>query len=194
MTSPIFFETPAALREWLAAHHADTSELTVGLYKTASGKPTLSYQELVDGVLCFGWIDGIRRKYNDDSYTVRITPRKPKSIWSAVNLKRARALEQAGRMHAAGLAALQGRDVTRTNLYSFENKNRKLDAAYEKRFRANKKAWAWFSRQAPSYQRTASWWVISAKQEATREKRLETLMRDSEQGVKIAPLRRATDK
>src|SRR5262249_8876225 len=123
-------------------------------------------------------------------YTIRFTLRKRKSIWSTVNIKRATELEQAGRMHENGLAAFHGRDEKLTNQYSFENKERKLDAAQEKIFRANKKAWAWFSAQAPYYQHTASWWVISAKQEATRAKRLETLIRDSAQGQKIAPLRR----
>lgn len=136
MSKPTFFKSPNALREWFLAHHADTTELVVGLYKKDSGKGGITYQDLVDGALCFGWIDGIRKAYDAASYTVRITPRKPKSIWSAVNLKRAAELEAAGRMHAAGLAAFHGRDTKRTNQYSFENKDRKLDAAYEKKFRA----------------------------------------------------------
>lgn len=169
------------------------TELLVGLYKKDSGKPSITYPELVDEALCFGWIDGIRRAYTADSYTVRITPRKSKSIWSAVNLKRAAELEALGRMDAAGLAAFHGRDKTRVQMYSSENKGRALDAAQLQQFRANRKAWAWFSKQAPSYQHTASWWVISAKQEKTRAKRLATLIADSEAGIKIKLLRRATD-
>lgn len=189
MSKPIFFKSAAALREWLSAHHADTPELLVGLYKKGSGKGGITYQDLVDGALCFGWIDGVRKAYDAASYTVRLTPRKPESIWSAVNLKRAAELEAAGQMHAAGLGAFRGRDAKRTNQYSFENKARKLDAASEKKFRAHEKAWAWFSTQAPSYQHTASWWVVSAKQEATRAKRLAMLIADSEAGVRVKPLR-----
>lgn len=187
---PTFFETPAKLRAWFEKNHEAVSEFVIGFYKKGSGKGGISYHEGVDEALCFGWIDGIRKAYDEDSYMIRFTPRRPKSIWSAVNLKRAAELEKEGRMHRAGLAAFHGRDPKRAQMYSFENKGRKLDAAQEKIFRANKKAWAWFSAQAPSYQRTASWWVISAKQEATRVKRLETLIRDSEQGIRVAPLRR----
>lgn len=191
---PTFFKTPADLRAWFEKNHDTIPELLVGFYKVGSGKGGITYQDAVDEALCLGWIDGIRKAYDESSYTIRFTPRKKKSIWSAVNIKHATRLEQAGRMREAGLKAFHERDLSRTNQYSFENKERKLDAAYEKKFRANKKAWAWFSAQAPYYQRTASWWVISAKQEATRAKRLEILIRDSEAGIKIAPLRRNHDK
>jgi uncharacterized protein YdeI (YjbR/CyaY-like superfamily) len=197
---PTFFKTQSAVRAWFKKNHDKTPELLMGFYIKDSrrgvrvSRTGSTYREALDEALCFGWIDGIRKAYDENSYTIRFTPRKAKSIWSAVNLKRAAELEQAGQMHAAGLAAFHGRDLSRMNLYSFENKERKLDAAQEKKFRANKKAWDWFSKQAPYYQRTASWWVISAKQDATRARRLETLIHDSEQGLKIASLRRAQDK
>ncbi len=191
---PTFFKTQADVRAWFEKNHDTTTEFLIGFYKKDSGKGGITYQNALDEALCFGWIDGIRKAYDEHSYTIRFTPRKKRSIWSAVNIEHATRLEQAGKMHAAGLAAFHGRDKKLTNQYSFENKERKLDAAHEKLFRANKKAWAWFSKQAPSYQHAASWWVISAKQEATRVKRLETLIRDSEAGVKVAPLRRTNEK
>ena len=191
---PTFFKTQQELRTWFEKNHNTAREFLIGFYKKGSGKGGITYQDALDEALCFGWIDGIRRAYDETRYTIRFTPRKKKSIWSAVNIKHATRLEQAGKMHAAGRAAFHGRDEKLTNQYSFENKDRKLDAAYEKQFRAHKKAWAWFSKQAPSYQRAASWWVISAKQEATRATRLETLIRDSEAGVKVAPLRRPNEK
>lgn len=191
---PTFFKSQSDLHAWFEKNHATKQELLIGLYKKDSGKGGITYQNALDEALCFGWIDGIRKAYDEQSYTIRFTPRKKNSIWSQVNLKHAARLEQAGKMHAAGLATFHGRDETRAKLYSFENKARKLDAAQEKQFRANKKAWTWFSAQAPSYQHTASFWVISAKQEATRAKRLATLIQDSEEGVKIAPLRRAIKK
>lgn len=192
MTKPTFFKSQTHLRAWFLKNHDTSRELVVAFYKVGSGKGGVTYKQAVDQALCFGWIDGIRKKLDDESYANRFTPRKPKSIWSQVNLKRAAELEQAGQMHEKGLAAYHGRDETRSNQYSFENQERKLDAAQEKKFRANKKAWAWFSAQAPYYQRTASFWVISAKQEATRDKRLEILIKDSEQGVRISLLRRQT--
>lgn len=188
---PTFFKTQSDVRAWFQKNHAKAPDLLIGFFKKGSGKGGITYQEALDQALCFGWIDGIRRAHDANSYTIRFTPRRAKSIWSAVNLKRAAALEQAGQMHAAGQAAFHGRDPARANLYSSENKERKLDAVQEEKFRANKKAWDWFSRQAPSYQRTASWWVISAKQEVTRTRRLDTLIRDSELGIRVAPLRRA---
>lgn len=188
---PTFFKTQAAFHEWLENNHDKKTEILIGFYKAKSGKPGITYQEALDEALCYGWIDGVRKSLDEERWTIRWTPRKPRSIWSAVNLKRAAELQAQGRMHASGLAAFHGRDEKRTKQYSFENKDRKLDAEQETLLRANKKAWDWFSSQAPSYQRTASFWVISAKQPATRAKRLETLIRDSEQGVRIAPLRRA---
>ena len=186
---PTFFKTQAEFHVWLEKHHNDTPELLMGFYKAKSGKIGITYQQALDEALCFGWIDGVRRTIDDARWTIRFTPRKKRSIWSQVNIKRAAELEAAKQMHPAGIAAYHGRDEKLTNRYSSENKDAKLDAAQEKQFRANQKAWDWFSKQAPSYQRTAAFWVVSAKQEATRVKRLETLIRDSEQGVRVGPLR-----
>ena len=153
---PTFFKSQAELHAWFEKNSKTRTELLIGLYKKNSGKGGITYHEALDEALCFGWIDGIRRTLGETRWTIRFTPRKAKSIWSAVNIKRATELEQAGQLKASGLAAFHGRDVKRTNLYSFENKERKLEAAQEKQFRANKKAWDWFSNQAPYYQRTAS--------------------------------------
>lgn len=192
--NPIFFKNQGDLRTWYQEHHQTTSELLIGFYKLSSGKSGITYREAVDEALCFGWIDGVRKSMDAERWTIRFTPRTKKSIWSVVNLKRAAELEAAGQMQQAGLGAFHGRDKKRTKLYSFENRERKLDGEQEKKFRGNKKAWAWFSSQAPSYQHAASWWVVSAKQEATRANRLEILIRDSEAKVRVAPLRRRTGK
>jgi uncharacterized protein YdeI (YjbR/CyaY-like superfamily) len=188
--TPRFFPTPAAFRHWLSTNHARIAELWVGFHKKASGKPSITYPEAVDQALCFGWIDGLRKSVDDSSYMVRFTPRKARSIWSTVNLRRFDALCKEGIVEPAGLEAFQRRDPARTQLYSFENRDRKLDAAYEKKLRANRSAWEFFQSQPPWYQRAASWWVISAKKEETRERRLETLIECSEKGQTIAPLTR----
>ncbi len=187
--NPTFFNTPQDLRAWFEKNHASAQELVVGLYKVGSGKGGITYHNALDEALCFGWIDGTRKSIDETRWMIRFSPRQKKSIWSSVNIRRATELEQAGQMHAAGRKAFHERDAKLTKQYSFENKERKLDAAREKKFRANKKAWDWFSKQAPSYQHAASFWVLSAKQEATRAKRLETLIQDSENGLRVAPLR-----
>jgi uncharacterized protein YdeI (YjbR/CyaY-like superfamily) len=191
---PIFLKTQADLRDWFEKYHAHRAELVIGFFKTGSGKQGITYKQALDEALCFGWIDGIRKTIDDRRWMIRWTPRRPRSIWSAVNLKRAAELEAEGRMRPAGLAAFHGHDTRRTKQYSFENKDRKLDPAQEREFRANKNAWEWFSKQAPHYQRTASFWVVSAKQEATRARRLATLIHDSEQGVRVSALRRPEPK
>ena len=152
----------------------------MGLYKKNSGRPSITWPEAVDGALCFGWIDGLRKSVNATSYKIRFTPRKRRSIWSAVNVKRAIELSTMGSMHAAGLLAFQKREGKRSEIYSYEQrKAAKLPAAYEKGFRAYPAAWKFFRAQAPWYQRTAIWWVISAKKEETRLKRLAALIEDS---------------
>ena len=185
-----FFATPAAFREWLKKNHKTAPELLVGFYKKSSAKPSITWPESVDEALCFGWIDGIRKGVDDISYTIRFTPRRPRSIWSAVNVKRAQELTKLGLMQPAGLAAFQKRREDRSRVYAYEQQERMLDEAYEKKLRANKKAWAFFQTQPAWYQRTASWWVISAKKEETRLKRLATLIADSAAGRTIAPLTR----
>ncbi len=187
---PIFFSSPAEWRQWLAAHHDSATEVLVGYYKTSTDKPSLTWQESVDEALCYGWIDGIRKRVDDERYTIRFTPRKPKSNWSAVNIKRVGELIQDGRMQPAGVKAFAARDEAMTQQYSYEARQRGLDETYAKRFTANKKAWAFYQAQAPSYQRAASWWVMSAKQEATRLKRLAALIDDSAHKRRIVSLAR----
>lgn len=187
-----FFASAAAFRTWLEEHHDGRQELFVGFYKKGSGKPSITWPESVDQALCFGWIDGVRKSVSDVSYTIRFTPRKPRSSWSEVNVKRVQALTDEGLMRPAGAAAFEARIEAKTAVYAYEQRGgAKLDEGSERRFRANKKAWAFFAAQAPWYQRTASWWVISAKQETTRLKRLGTLIDDSEQGRPIGRLARA---
>jgi len=191
----LFFKTPAKFRAWLEQHHSTQEELLVGFYKRSSGKPTITWPESVDAALCYGWIDGVRRSIDEISYQIRFTPRKPTSTWSAINIKRAAELSKLGLMHAAGLKAFEARQSDKSAIYSYEQrKNPKLPALYEKQFRANQKAWAFFQQQPPWYQRTAAHFVISAKQESTREKRLERLIQDSAAGQPIKELRRPEKK
>ena len=186
----IFFKSPSEFRQWLEGHHASAQELQVGFYKKGTGKPSLTWAESVDEALCFGWIDGIRRRLDDESYTIRFTPRRPRSTWSAVNIKRVAELAREGRMRQAGLQAFQARTENRSVIYSYEQRSDKLDAPYEKKFKANKAAWAFFQGQSAAYRRNACWWVVSAKKEETRLQRLETLIEDSARGRTIPPLTR----
>ena len=188
---PTFFATPADLRRWLMRHHASDRELLVGFYKKASGRPSLTWAESVDEALCFGWIDGVRRTIDAESYSIRFTPRTKASTWSNVNTRRATDLIRNGRMQPAGLQAFEARDPAKAGIYSFEQRSKaRLSAAGEARFRANADAWRFFETQPAGYRRTALWWVVSAKQDATRERRLQTLIADSAAGRRIAPLRR----
>lgn len=186
MTPPTFFPTPADFRDWLEKHHAEELELLVGFYKRGSGKPSITWPESVDQALCFGWIDGVRRRIDDVSYSIRFTPRKAVSNWSAINIARVAELTKLGLMAPAGLRAFEKRREYESAIYSYENKVRTLPPADEKRFRANRKAWAFFTTQAPSYQRVAIYWVTSAKREETRERRLATLIDDSANGRRLA--------
>ncbi len=151
--TPTFFTTPSGFRAWLAAHHATATELTVGFHKLGSGKGGLTYPQALDEALCFGWIDGVRRSIDAHSYTIRFTPRRPKSIWSLVNIRHVERLQKSGLMAPAGLKAFAARDPARSGIYSFENARRDLAPAEEKKFRAAKKAWAFFQQQAPGYRR-----------------------------------------
>jgi uncharacterized protein YdeI (YjbR/CyaY-like superfamily) len=189
---PSFFATASELRDWLESNHATATELWVGFYKRGSRKTSITWQELVDEELCFGWIDGVRKGIDDVSYSNRITPRKPRSTWSAINIARARELIRLGRMRPAGLKAFERRTDERSAIYSYEQrKAASLEPEAERAFRTNEKAWAFFESQPPSYRRTAIYWVISAKREETRQKRLATLIRDSQNGRTIGPLSRA---
>jgi len=186
-----FFRAPADFRKWLDKHHTTAQELWVGYYKVSSGKPSLTQPESVDEALCFGWIDGIRKSVDDLRYTIRFTPRRPGSIWSAVNIRRAQALVQQGRMQPAGLKAFQARNENRSGIYSYEQRRDELAEPYEKKLRRNKAAWEFFQTQPPWYRKAAGWWVVSAKQEETRLKRLQQLIEDSAQGRTIPPLTRS---
>ena len=188
---PRFFATPADFRTWLEAHHETEKELVVGFHKKGTGKPSLTWPESVDEALCFGWIDGVRHSLDGSAYTIRFTPRRPRSIWSAVNVARVSELTKLDRMRPAGLRAFAARTPERTGIYSFErNEAAKLTKAQEKTLRANRKAAAFFDAQPPGYRKTVTHWIVSAKQEETRERRLRQLIADSAAGRRIGPLRR----
>lgn len=187
-TDVIFFATPDELRAWFVAHHETAGELWVGFHKKGTGTPSVTWPEAVDEALCVGWIDGVRKGIDAASYMIRFTPRKPGSIWSAVNIARVAELEGQGRMRPAGLAAFARRSEAKSVVYAYEQETPQLDADSERQFRANATAWDYFQAQAPSYQRSATWWIVSAKQAATRRKRLATLIADSEQGRRLAHL------
>jgi uncharacterized protein YdeI (YjbR/CyaY-like superfamily) len=194
VSRPRFFATPEAFRVWLEEHHESETELLVGFYKRDSGKPSITWPQSVDEGLCFGWIDGVRKGIDEVSYTIRFTPRKARSNWSAINVKRIAELTALGRVRPAGLAAFEKRAAERTGIYSYENrKSAVLDKSAEQQFRRNKKAWAYFQAQAPSYRNLAIWWVVSAKKEETRRSRLATLISDSALGRKI-PSQRPTER
>lgn len=186
MTAPRFFRTPAAFGAWLAKHHAAKSELWVGLYKKHAAHRGMTYPDAVDEALCWGWIDGVMHRVDDDRVAQRFTPRKSKSTWSLVNLRKVQALIAAGRMRAPGVAAFEAREAKRTGIYSFEQKDVKFGATYQRRFKATAKAWGWFQAQTASYQHAATHWVTSAKQETTRERRLASLIEHSAEG-KVVP-------
>jgi uncharacterized protein YdeI (YjbR/CyaY-like superfamily) len=188
---PTFFATPADFRAWMAANHAKEKELLVGFYKVGSGKPSITWPQSVDEALCFGWIDGVRRSLGDVSYTIRFTPRRTGSIWSALNTRRFAQLKKAGLIGGAGAQAYAGRRAARSGVYSFEQKQQiQLAPEQQRALDANRAASRFFLAQAPWYQRAARWWVISAKRPDTRAKRLRALIVDSEAGRTIAPLTR----
>lgn len=190
-TKPKFFSSPAEWRFWLEEHHTDTQELWVGFYKRKSGCPSITWPESVDGALSFGWIDGIRKSLDPISYMIRFTPRKARSTRSAIDIKRAGTLLRQGLMHPAGVAAFANRDDEKSRTYSYEQrKTAKLPPGYEKQFRKRPSAWKFFPSQAPWYRRTSSWWVISAKTNETRLKRLAVLIDCCGKGKTIPPLAR----
>jgi len=182
---PTFFRTPAEFREWLDKHHATTDELLVGYYKKDSGKPSLTWPESVDQALCFGWIDGVRKSIDDIRYTIRFTPRKAGSIWSSVNRQRAQGLIEQGQMQPAGLKAYEARRENKSGLYSYEQRRVELAEPDNRLLKKNKAAWSFFQAQPASYRKAVSWWIISAKQEETRLKRLEKLKTCSAQGRRL---------
>jgi uncharacterized protein YdeI (YjbR/CyaY-like superfamily) len=186
---PTFFAEPADFRAWLDENHERESELWVGFHKKATGRPSITWPEAVDEALCFGWIDGIRRSLGDESYTIRFTPRKARSTWSAVNIERANELVAEGRMRPAGFAAFEARSDDRSAIYAYEQRHEaKLAPDDEREFRANERAWEFFQAQPASYRKTALWWVVSAKREETRARRLRTLIEDSANGRRLRRL------
>jgi len=188
-SGPVFFEDAAALRRWFEKHAATEIELLIGFLKKTTGRQTLTYFEALDEALSFGWIDGVKRSLDAERWFQRFTPRKPKSVWSLVNVRKAEALVAAARMAPAGLAAFEARETRRTGLYSFEQgKEPRLGAEETKVFRSRPKAWAFWSAQPPGYRRTASYWVVSAKKQETKERRLRQLIADSAAGRRLAML------
>ena len=183
---PIFFATPAAFRAWLEQHAAHATELIVGFHKKGSGKASITWQESVDEALCVGWIDGVRKRIDDSTYQIRFTPRKATSTWSAVNIGRVAELASQGRMQAAGLAAFERRSEAKSRTYAYEQRSDAvLPPADEARFRKNKAAWAFFNAQPPGYRKLVVWRIVSAKQEATRLKRLLQLIEASQNGRRL---------
>lgn len=176
---PRFFKTPAAFRKWLATNHHKAKELHVGFYKKSSGKPSITWPESVDEALCFGWIDGIRRTIDDESYVIRFSPRRPESIWSAVNIRNVERLIKEKRMMPAGLRAYEQRKEYRSGIYSYEQRPAELVEPYASQFRRNKAAWKFFQAQPPYYRKMMTWFIVSAKTEDTRMKRLNILIEAS---------------
>jgi len=183
-----YFPKQSDFRKWLEKNHDRKTELLVGFYKVGSGKPSITWSQSVDEALCLGWIDGIRKSIDKDCYSIRFTPRKTNSIWSAINIKKVKKLTKQGLMHPAGLAIFKKRKENKSEIYSFENRPKKLEDDFEKKLRADKEAWIFFKSMAPSYQRTAIYWVMSAKQDETKQKRLDILINDCKTGQKIKPL------
>ena len=183
--TPTFFKTAAEFRRWLAKNHANELELPIGFYRKNSGLTGLTYAEAVDEALCFGWIDGIKKRLDEVSYTHRLTPRRPRSIWNLVNIKHAERLAAAGRMMPAGARAFAARESARSGVYSFERTAQELDAALEKTFRADRAAWKFWLAQPPGYRKNCIHWIMSAKQAATRERRLAQLIADSATGERL---------
>jgi uncharacterized protein YdeI (YjbR/CyaY-like superfamily) len=186
---PRFFKSSAAFRQWLEKNHDRVHVQWVGFYKKGSGRPSLTWPESVDAALSFGWIDGVRRSLGSESYVIRFTPRREGSIWSAANIESARRLIESGEMRASGLAAFERRREDRSRVYSFEQGEIALDDRLEERFRMNEKAWTYWQAQAPGYRRTVTWWIMSAKREETRVRRLDTLVSDSAAGRWVKPMR-----
>jgi uncharacterized protein YdeI (YjbR/CyaY-like superfamily) len=183
---PIFFAKPSAFRAWLEKHHLGAKELLVGFHKKGTGTRSVTWPESVDQALCFGWIDGVRKRLDDERYTIRFTPRRPASTWSTVNIKRVAELEKLGLMRPAGLAAFDRRSEEKSRIYSYEQRyTATLEDAHLKRLKSNKKAWAFFQAQPPWYRRVAIYRVVSAKKEETRLKRLDALIAAFAKGRRI---------
>jgi uncharacterized protein YdeI (YjbR/CyaY-like superfamily) len=188
VVKPRFFRTPAEFRAWLEKNHDTATELPVGFYKKASGSKGVTYQEALDEALAFGWIDGVTKRVDDERWMIRFTPRRPKSIWSLKNIRRVGELTKLGRMAPPGIAAFERRDPSEAGTYSFEQADPEFADDLERRFRRNRKAWRFWEEQPPGYRKAATWWVVSAKREETRLRRLATLIEDSGNGRRLAML------
>jgi len=180
-----FFKTPADFRHWLDRHHAAETALLVGFHKVGSGKPSMTWPESVDEALCVGWIDGVRRSLGTDAYTIRFSPRRTGSIWSAINIRKAEALIAEGRMRPAGLQAFEARTSDKSMIYAYEQRSAEMPEQYARVMKKNKQAWSFFSAQPPGYRKRMCWWIASAKQEATRLSRLEKLIAASTAGQRL---------
>jgi uncharacterized protein YdeI (YjbR/CyaY-like superfamily) len=183
--SATFFETQEKYREWLEKNYQKETELLVGFWKVGTKKPSMSWSQSVDQALCFGWIDGVRKSIDEESYSIRFTPRKPTSIWSSINIKKVEELTKAGLMTSEGKKAFELRKEEKSAIYSHEKEPAVLDPEFEKQFKANKKAWEFFSNQAPSYKKVMLHWIMTAKQEKTRLSRLEKTIGESESGKRV---------
>lgn len=181
--TPKFFADPKELRKWLEKNHEKETELIVGFHKVNSGKASITWSQSVDQALCFGWIDGVRKSIDENTYQIRFTPRKSTSIWSAVNIRKIEELTAAGLMRPAGMASFKNRKEDKSKIYPHENEEMKFSPDLEKQFKANKIAWKYFQSLAASYRKSSGNWVMSAKQESTRIKRLTGLIKDSEAGT-----------
>lgn len=184
--SPTFFPTQQDFRKWLEENHQTKTELLVGFYKVGTKKPTMTWSESVDQALCFGWIDGVRKSIDEESYSIRFTPRKPTSIWSAINIKKIEELTKAGLMQTAGLDAFQLRKENKSRIYSHETETVELSDEYQEQFKTNKKAWAFFEKQAPSYKKVITHWIMSAKQQKTQISRLQKTIAESEKEKRVS--------
>ena len=185
MAEAKFFKSQKDFRRWLEKNHARENELLVGFYKVRTNKPSMTWSESVDQALCFGWIDGVRRSLGDESYSIRFTPRRPDSVWSLINIRKAQELIENRLMQPAGLVAFEKRSKKKSGIYAYENEPRKLDPELEDRIRKNENAWAFFEKQPAWYRRNTSRWVMEAKQEKTRTSRLEKLILACEAGKRV---------
>ena len=183
--TPTFFKTPAEFRKWLKTNHLTKKELLVGLYKVKSDKKSITWPESVDQALCFGWIDGVRKSIDHESYCIRFTPRRATSIWSAVNIKKIEVLTEKGLMEDAGIMAYEKRSESKSKIYSYENEVKVLSKEFATQFKANKKAWSFFEKQAPSYKRNMIYRIMSAKKESTRESRFQKLLEASQNEKRV---------
>jgi uncharacterized protein YdeI (YjbR/CyaY-like superfamily) len=183
--APVFFRNQIEFRAWLEKNHKNESELLVGYYKVGTDKPSMTWSQSVDEAICFGWIDGIRRSIDNERYCIRFTPRKSTSIWSNININKVKELKEKGLMKQSGLDVFNNRKIAKSGIYSFENGPAKLNENFEGIFKANKEAWEFFIKQAPSYQKTIIHWIMSAKQETTQLSRLNKTIIASENQKKI---------